>query len=705
MSAKSKLTFFPLCILFILNLSCESTENRIEYFLSERMKETEAVQKICEDFGNINLNQDNLVNYIGKMGDLKNQFEKSRTDLLKNTFTNIKLEEGRIGSSELDNLGNLLGLSENEKKKLPSKEKYEWELKYKTWLANKKEIQEKIKAGQDVSKEVIEFKQSIHELISGRVNLSYALKLSFTQSLLVVIIHNANQAEKDLDKHLEKLGTLGIVMHSIAREILAEVLAQLVEILIPFIEKKELINPIDITRESCKIYKKYETTPGVSNRLLKRTILRFLKEDNSDYSLTKIYNLNNLLGLQTEAELGKRAGLEKLEKKKDEFLKKISSSQSLMTGGIAICNSDDCKHVSESILKNSLLPSIPSSNLTDQIIPAYDKCLEDKGKCSASPSIDKEKLLAESVKKCIGYSDCSWEMINQDMSWGIWHSSSIVNTMEDFILYKTKFFEKSNSSSDANDALLAKMEELQSTVRVLRNDLVHSLNSSCTGQLDEQRTERTNWLKKLQSAGYILEIKSSPITELTPSKLCSSNENIIIKKDKLNAIVPSSAICSFQPIELSLEIRGLYNLCEYKAPDEDKLAIEVIQLLEILRDSLNQGVFNLHILGFTDDVDATLADCKKKIQKGLNPTDPNYHSLIKDCPKPCEGNIALSHLRAANFRNYIAAKAKLFNGKLEYTAYGLSKYELVDKDTKQNRELNRRIKLKVFAPNSKYGCY
>jgi hypothetical protein len=261
MSAKSKLTFFPLCILFILNLSCESTENRIEYFLSERMKETEAVQKICDDFGNLNLNQDNLVNYIGKMGDLKNQFEKSRTDLLKNTFTKIKLEDGRIGSSELDNLGNLLSLSENEKKKLPSKEKYEWEIKYKTWLANKKEIQEKIKAGQDVSKEISEFKQVIPELISGRVNLSYALKLSFTQSLLVVIIHNANQVEKDLDKHLEKLGTLGIVMHSIAREILAEVLAQLVEILIPFIEKKELINPIDITRESCKIYKKYETTP------------------------------------------------------------------------------------------------------------------------------------------------------------------------------------------------------------------------------------------------------------------------------------------------------------------------------------------------------------------------------------------------------------------------------------------------------------
>lgn len=46
MSAKSKLTFFPLCILFILNLSCESTENRIEYFLSERMKETEAVQNL-----------------------------------------------------------------------------------------------------------------------------------------------------------------------------------------------------------------------------------------------------------------------------------------------------------------------------------------------------------------------------------------------------------------------------------------------------------------------------------------------------------------------------------------------------------------------------------------------------------------------------------------------------------------------------------
>ena len=277
--------------------------------------------------------------------------------------------------------------------------------------------------------------------------------------------------------------------------------------------------------------------------------------------------------------------------------------------------------------------------------------------------------------------------------------------MEDFLVYKTKYLEKNISSSETNDALLAKIEELQSTVRVLRNDLVHSLNSSCAGQLDEQRTERTNWLKKLQAAGYILEIKSNPIVELTPSKLCSFNENIIIKKDKLNAIVPSSAICSFQPIELSLEIRGLYNLCEYKAPDDDKLALEVIQLLEILRDSLNQGVFNLHILGFTDDVDATLADCKKKIQKGLNPTDPNYQSLIKECPKPCEGNIALSHLRAANFRNYIAAKAKLFNGKLEYTAYGLSKFELVDKDSKQNRELNRRIKLKVFAPNSKYGCY
>lgn len=73
-----------------------------------------------------------------------------------------------------------------------------------------------------------------------------------------------------------------------------------------------------------------------------------------------------------------------------------------MTGGIAICNTDDCKQVSESILKNSLLPSIPSANLTDQIIPAYDKCLEDKGKCPASPSIDKEKLLAESVKNALG---------------------------------------------------------------------------------------------------------------------------------------------------------------------------------------------------------------------------------------------------------------------------------------------------------------
>ena len=61
---------------------------------------------------------------------------------------------------------------------------------------------------------------------------------------------------------------------------------------------------------------------------------------------------------------------------------------------------------------------------------------------------------------------------------------------------------------------------------------------------------------------------------------------------------------------------GFYNLCEYKAPDDDKLALEVIQLFRnSSSDSLNQGVFNLHILGFTDDVDITLADCKKKIQK------------------------------------------------------------------------------------------
>lgn len=705
MFLKIKTSFYFLFLVLFFDMSCESTENRIEYFLSERIKETEAVQKICDDFGNLNLNQDNLVNYISKMGDLKNQFAKSRSDLLKNTFANVKLEEGRIGSTELDNIGNLLSLSEMEKKKLPSNEKFEWESKYKAWLGNKKEIQEKIKAGQDVSKEMIDLKQEIQELLSGRVNLSYALKLSFSQAILVAIIHNANQAEKNLDKHLDKLGTLGIVMHSIAREILTEVLAQLVEILIPFIEKKELINPIDITRESCKIYKKYETTPGVANRLLKRTILRFLREDNSSYSLTNIYNLNNLLGLQTESELGKKAGLEKLEKKKDEYLKKISSNQNLMTSSVYSCNADDCKQASESILRNSILPSIPSANLTDQVILSYDKCQADKGKCAATSIMDKEKLLAESVKKCIAYTECSWDSINLDMSWGIWHSSPIINTTEDFLIYKTKYFENNSSSLEANDRLFSKMEELQSTIRILRNDLVQSLNSSCAGQLDEQRTERTNWLKKLQSVGYTLEIKSIPALELIPSKLCSSNENIVIKKDKINAIIPSSSICSFQPIELSLEIRGLYNHCEYKAPDDDKLAVEVLQLLEILRDSLNQGVFNLHILGFTDDVDATQADCKRKIQKGLNPTDPNYQAIIKDCPKPCEGNMALSHLRAVNFRNYLTAKAKLFNGKLEYTAYGLSKFELVDKDNKMNKELNRRIKLKVFAPNSKYGCY
>ena len=705
MLLKIKALFYFLLLVLFFDLSCESTENRIEYFLSERIKETEAVQKICSDLSSFNINQENLENYNSKFDDIKNQFDKSRSDLLKNAFTNIKFEDGRVGITELDNIGNLLSLSDSEKSKLNSNEKIEWEFKYKSFISNKKEIHEKIKSGQDYSKDLIELKRGIQDLINGKVNISYALKLSFSQALLVAIVHNANQAEKNLDKHLDKLGTLGIVMQSIAREIISEVMAQFVEILIPYIEKKELINPIDITRESCKIYKKYETTPGVTNRLLKRTILRFLKEDNSNYSLTKVYDLNNLLGLQTESELGKKSGLDKLEKKKAEYLKKIESGQNTASGSIFTCNTEDCKQASESILRNSLLPSIPSSNLTEQVILSYDKCFADKGKCYPFPGSDKEKLISDSIKKCIGYTDCSWEIINQDMSWGIWHSSSIVNTMEDFLVYKTKYLEKNISSSETNDALLVKMEELQSTVRVLRNDLVHSLNSSCTGQLDEQRTERTNWLKKLQSSGYILEIKTSPVTELTPSKLCSSNENIIIKKDKLNAIVSSSAICSFQPIELSLEIRGLYNLCEYKAPDDDRLALEVIQLLEILRDSLNQGTFNLHILGFTDDVDATLADCKKKIQKGLNPTDPNYQSLIKECPKPCEGNIALSHLRAANFRNYLSAKAKLFNGKLEYTAYGLSKFELVDKDTKQNRELNRRIKLKVFAPNSKYGCY
>ncbi|HNC01318.1 MAG TPA: hypothetical protein PLS71_23950 [Leptospiraceae bacterium] len=695
----SKTKLFYLFVLFtILNFQCETVENRLEYFISERMKETETVQKICEDFENLNLNKKNQ--YIDTIGKLKEKFEKSRTDILKNSIRDLKLESGKINGVELENLGSLLVLSEIDKKRFSNQEKLEWEEKYRIWQKNKKEVLEKMKEGKDISKELEILKQGMIDVVNLKDNLVYALKLYFTQALVVAIVHNANEAEKSLDKHTNKLGSVGIIAEAIGREIITEVMAQLVEILIPYIEKKELINPIDLTRESCKIYHKYETTPGIANRILKRSILRFLKPEGEGESLVQVYSLNNINGLQNESELGTTAGLKKLEDKKREVLRKISN-QNLFSNSTLECKSTDCKNLSENIQKDSILPAIPSENLKEKLIASYDKCLEPKEKCETETGAkNKETILTASIERCLKEKGCDWDFINQDVSWRIWHDAPSLARLEDFIFLKAKFFENSFRTNESDSSLLAKIEELQGTIRILRNDIVQSMNASCAGQLEQQRNERVGWLKKLQASGFTIDTKSK--VELTANNVCSLGDAIGIKKEKLVASVTASSICSFQPIEINLEIKGLFGACEFKSPDDEKLALETMNLLEILRNSLGQSSIQLQVIGFTDEVDATFADCQKKIQSGLSTKDPAIQASLKDCPKPCEGNLALSNLRAFHFRNYLSSKEKLFNGQISYNAYGLSKLDAIDKSSK---DLNRRIKLKVFAANSKYGCY
>ena len=70
-SFKLKKSIHLLFALTILYLSCESTENRIEYFYPSVSKKTEAVQKICEDLSSLNINQPNLENYNAKFADIK----------------------------------------------------------------------------------------------------------------------------------------------------------------------------------------------------------------------------------------------------------------------------------------------------------------------------------------------------------------------------------------------------------------------------------------------------------------------------------------------------------------------------------------------------------------------------------------------------------------------------------------------------------
>lgn len=699
MITKNIKTTYILLILLFLNLQCETVENRLEYFISERMKETEMVQKICEDFGNLNL-KSNAQNYIEKLPILKEKLERSRTDILKNSIQNLKLDSDKVRSQDLDNLSSLLNLSESEKKRFSEREKLDWEEKYKNWNQDKKAIIEKIKSGKDITKDLEDLKKSMVDLVSLKDNLVYALKLSFTQALLVAIVHNANEAEKSLDKHTNKLGSIGIIAEAIGREIITEVMAQLVEILIPYIEKKELINPIDFTRESCRVYQKYETTPGVANRILKRSILRFLKEDNGNNSLIQIYSLNNINGLQNESELGTKTGLKKLEDKKKEIVRKISSSDNLLSSfsnPIPECKSNDCKSLSENIQKDSILPAIPSIHLSEKLILSYDKCLETKDKCEPDAGVkNKETLLTESIQSCLKEKNCDWDIVNEDVSWRIWHASPVLARMEDYIFLKARYSENSFRRADNESYLLAKMEELQGNIRVLRNDILQSMNASCAGQLEQQRIERVDWLKKLQKSGFAIETKSK--VDLAANTICSLGEPIQIKKDKLNVSISAASICSFQPIEINLE--RLYGNCEFKSPEDDKLSQEAMNLLEILRTSLSQSSINLQVIGFTDDIDATYADCQKKIQTGLK--DTAIQPSLRDCPKPCEGNLALSHLRALHFKNYLSSKEKLFNGQISFNAYGVSKLDAIGKS---NKDMNRRILLKVFASNSKYGCY